>query len=41
MRVVLEQLFARLPELRVEADDPEYRFGGGDYNFIPSLPIRF
>ena len=41
LRVLLEQLLDRLPNLRVEIAHPDYRFGGGDYNFIPSLPISF
>lgn len=37
MRVVLEELLATFPDLRIEGDVPEYRFGGGDYSFIPEL----
>jgi len=41
LRVLLEQLFERLPNLRVDVAHPIYEFGGGDYNFIPTLPISF
>jgi cytochrome P450 len=41
LRVLLEQLFDRLPDLCVDVADPAYDFGGGDYNFIPVLPISF
>jgi cytochrome P450 len=38
MRIVLEELFQTLPDFRVEGPPPVYRFGGGDYSFIPALP---
>jgi cytochrome P450 len=41
LRVLLEELFRRLPDLRVQAGQPVYQFGGGDYSFIPSLPVAF
>jgi cytochrome P450 len=41
LRVVLEELLRRLPDLRVAAEPPEYRFGGGDYAFVESLPVSF
>jgi cytochrome P450 len=41
LRVVLEELLRRLPDLRVQTEPPEYRFGGGDYVFIESLPVAF
>jgi cytochrome P450 len=41
LRVVLEELLRRLPDLRVAIDKPSYQFGGGDYCFIPSLPVTF
>jgi cytochrome P450 len=41
LRVLLEELLRRLPDLRVDAHSPEYRFGGGDYAFIDSLPVAF
>lgn len=37
MRVVLEELLATFPDLRIEGEPPAYRFGGGDYSFIPEL----
>ena len=41
LRVVIEELLRRLPDLRVPIDEPRYEFGGGDYAFIPSLPVTF
>ncbi|MEJ2861737.1 cytochrome P450 [Actinomycetospora flava] len=41
MRVVLEELLRRTPDLRVELDDPAWVFGGGDYAFLPALPVTF
>jgi len=41
LRVLLEELLRRLPDLRVEANPPVYQFGGGDYAFIDSLPVTF
>ena len=41
LRVALEELLRRLPELAVAPDQPVYRFGGGDYAFIASLPVTF
>lgn len=40
LRVLLEELLRRIPDLNISAV-PEYHFGGGDYSFIPSLPGRF
>jgi cytochrome P450 len=40
LRVLLEELLRRIPDLRVPTV-PEYQFGGGDYSFIPSLPGHF
>lgn len=37
MRVVLEELLATFPDLRIEGEPPAYSFGGGDYSFIPEL----
>ncbi|HEX7781599.1 MAG TPA: cytochrome P450 [Sphingobium sp.] len=39
MRVVLEELLASFPDMRVAGDPPAYRFGGGDYSFIPELRL--
>jgi cytochrome P450 len=41
MRVVLEELIRRIPDLTVEAAEPEYVFSGGDYAHIRTLPVRF
>jgi cytochrome P450 len=41
MRVVLEELLATFPDLRVEGEAPTYRFGGGDYSFIPELRVAW
>jgi cytochrome P450 len=41
LRVVLEELLRRTPDLRPASGPPEYQFGGGDYSFIPSLPVTF
>ncbi|HEY0315697.1 MAG TPA: cytochrome P450 [Sphingomonas sp.] len=40
MRVVLEELLATFPDLRV-VDEPVYDFGGGDYSFIPALRVAW
>jgi cytochrome P450 len=41
LRVLLEQLLTRLPDLRIEGGAPAYRFGGGDYSFLPQLHVAF
>jgi cytochrome P450 len=41
MRVLLEELLRRMPDLRVEVDSPVYQFGGGDYSFMATLPVAF
>jgi len=41
LRVLLEELLRRLPDLCVKVDTPEYQFGGGDYAFFGSLPVSF
>ena len=41
LRVALEELLRRLPDLRVGPEKPVYHFGGGDYAFIASLPVTF
>ncbi len=41
LRVMLEELLARVPDLTVAERRPAYSFGGGDYAFIPSLPVSF
>jgi cytochrome P450 len=41
MRVLLQELLRRTPDLQIEVQRPAYRFGGGDYAFLPSLPATF
>jgi cytochrome P450 len=41
LRVALEELLRRTPDLRPELDEPVYEFGGGDYAFLPSLRVTF
>jgi len=41
LRVVLEELLRRIPDLRVDGGAPQYQFGGGDYSFIPKLDVVF
>ncbi len=41
LRVLLEELLATFPDLRVAEPVPEYKFGGGDYNSIPELYVTF
>ena len=41
LRVLLEELFRRVPDLRVQVEHPEYQFGGGDYAFMARLPVTF
>lgn len=41
MRVVLEELLATFPDLKVEGPVPDYNFGGGDYAYMPELQVRF
>lgn len=41
LRVALEELLRRIPDLRVEIDEPRYEFGGGEYAFLVELPVSF
>lgn len=41
LKVVLEELLRRLPDLQIAGEPPPYRFGGGDYAYMPSLEVRF
>jgi cytochrome P450 len=41
MRVLLEELLRRTPDLRIVADSPEFLFGGGDYAYVARLPVAF
>lgn len=41
MAVTLEELLRRMPDLELIGERPEYRFGGGDYAYLPHLRVRF
>jgi cytochrome P450 len=41
MRVALEELLAAFPDIRLDGDVPDYRFGGGDYAYLPELRIAY
>jgi cytochrome P450 len=41
LRVAIEELLRRLPDLKIEIDEPKYEFGGGDYAFLVELPVSF
>jgi cytochrome P450 len=41
LRVLLEELLRRIPDLRVGVERPVYQFGGGDYSFMATLPVTF
>jgi cytochrome P450 len=41
LRVLLEELLRRIPDLRVSVERPVYQFGGGDYSFMATLPVTF
>lgn len=41
MRVVLEELLATFPDMRIVGEAPAYRFGGGDYCFLPELQVAW
>ncbi len=41
LKVVLEELLATFPDLKVEGPVPEYEFGGGDYNCLPALNVTY
>jgi cytochrome P450 len=41
LRVLLEELLRRMPDLKIEVQNPRYHFGGGDYCFIEALPVSF
>lgn len=41
LRVLLEQLLARIPDLTIALDELTYQFGGADYAFAPALPASF
>jgi cytochrome P450 len=41
LRVLIEELLRRVPDLQIELDELVYEFGGGDYSFAPALPATF
>jgi cytochrome P450 len=41
LRVLLEELLRRTPDLKVPTDAPAYQFGGGDYSYLPGLEVTF
>jgi cytochrome P450 len=41
LRVLLEELLRRIPDLRIAVEEPEYHFGGGDYVYMATLPVTF
>jgi cytochrome P450 len=41
LRVAIEELLRRVPDMRIEIEEPRYEFGGGDYAFIVELPVTF
>lgn len=41
LRVAIEELLRRVPDLKIEIDEPKYEFGGGDYAFLVELPVSF
>lgn len=41
LRIVIEELLRRTPDLRVEISEPAYAFSGGDYAHMRELPVSF
>jgi len=41
LRVLLEELLRRTPDLKIQTDAPAYQFGGGDYSYLPALEVAF
>lgn len=41
LKVVLEELLETFPDLKVDGPVPNYEFGGGDYNCLPSLHVTY
>jgi cytochrome P450 len=41
MHVVIEEMMRKLPGLIVDGPEPAYKFGGGDFNYIPNLMVRW
>ena len=41
LRVLLEELLRRMPDLKAPAGALPYQFGGGDYSYLPALEVTF
>jgi len=41
LRVIVEELLRRTPDLRPAIEEPRYEFGGGDYAHMVELPVTF
>jgi hypothetical protein len=41
LRILLEELLRRLPDIGIDGEIPPYEFGGGDYAFLRRLNVRF
>jgi cytochrome P450 len=41
LRILLEELLTWLPDIAIAEPVPAFQFGGGDYAFLPNLPVRF
>lgn len=41
LRIAVEELLRRLPDMKIEIDEPRYEFGGGEYAFMVELPVSF
>ena len=41
LRILLEELLRRTPDLKIQTDAPVYQFGGGDYSYLPALEVTF
>ena len=41
LKIVLEELLRTFPDMKIEGSVPEYAFGGGDYNCLPSLHVTY
>ena len=41
LRILIEELLRRAPDLTVTLTDPGDSFGGADYAYLPALPATF
>lgn len=41
LRVLMEELLDAIPDMTIEGEVPAYKFGGGDYSFLPQLQVAF